>query len=106
MRLELKDKKVLVLGLGETGLSALRWLHSQGALVSVADTRLAPPNIELLKSELPHVAVHLGPYHAKTFADCELVVASPGIAVNGPMADPAIRAAIAKGIKVIGDIEL
>ena len=43
MKVELKDKKVLVLGLGETGLSALRWLQTQGAILSVADSREAPP---------------------------------------------------------------
>ena len=39
MKLELTDKQVLVLGLGDTGLSALRWLKRHGARLSVADTR-------------------------------------------------------------------
>ena len=45
MKLELKDKQVLVLGLGDTGLSALRWLQAHGARLSVADTREAPPGL-------------------------------------------------------------
>ena len=49
MKTELKNKRVLVLGLGETGLSALRWLAGQGARLSVADTRENPPGVEALK---------------------------------------------------------
>jgi UDP-N-acetylmuramoylalanine--D-glutamate ligase len=49
MTIALKDKQVLVLGLGDTGLSALRWLHAQGARLSVADTRYNPPGVEALK---------------------------------------------------------
>ena len=52
MKLELKDKRVLVLGLGDTGLSALRWLYRQGARLSVADTRQTPPGVEALKTEM------------------------------------------------------
>ena len=48
MKIELHDKKVLVLGLGETGLSALRWLNGQGANLSVADTRQTPPGMAIL----------------------------------------------------------
>ncbi len=106
MRLVLKDKRVLVLGLGDTGLSALRWLHSQGAVLSVADTRSAPPNLELLREELPQVIVHLGAFTHAAFADAEIVVASPGVAVDGPQAEPQIQAAIKRGIPVVGDIEL
>jgi UDP-N-acetylmuramoylalanine--D-glutamate ligase len=106
MRLALKDKKVLVLGLGDTGLSALRWLQGQGAVLSVADTRAAPPNLELLQKEMPQVGVHLGPFTDEAFADAEIVVASPGVAVNGPLAEPQVQAAIKRGIPVVGDIEL
>ena len=45
MKIALKNKRVLVLGLGETGLSALRWLNTQGAHLSVADTRDNPPGV-------------------------------------------------------------
>ena len=49
MKLQLKDKRVLVLGLGDTGLSALRWLSRQGARLSVADTRQVPPGLALIQ---------------------------------------------------------
>ena len=102
MKLELKNKRVLVLGLGETGLSALRWLHRQGAGLSAADTRENPPGIDVLKAELPNVAIHIGAFKEATFADKDLIVASPGV----PLREPEIQAAIARGVSVIGDVEL
>lgn len=102
MKIELKDKRVLVLGLGETGLSALRWLNRQGARLSVADTRDNPPGIETVKAELPQVNVFAGPFKATVFAEAELIVASPGVPLN----EPEIQAAIARGIPVVGDVEL
>lgn len=100
--IQLKDKKVLVLGLGETGLSALRWLQRQGARLSVADTRENPPSVEALKAELPNVQIFTGAFQASSFAGADLIVASPGVALS----EPEIQAAIARGLPVIGDVEL
>ena len=102
MKMALKDKKVLVLGLGDTGLSALRWLAAQGAILSVADTRENPPGIDAIKAELPNVKIHTGAFKATSFADVDLIVASPGV----PLSEPEIQAAISRGISVIGDVEL
>ncbi len=102
MKLELKNKRVLVLGLGETGLSALRWLNTQGARLSVADTRDNPPGIEQLKAELPQVGIHAGAFQAASFAAVDLIVASPGVALS----EPEIQAATQRGISVVGDVEL
>lgn len=102
MKIELKDKRVLVLGLGETGLSTLRWLNRQGARLSVADTRDNPPGLDMLKAELPEVTVHTGVFKAEIFAIADLIVASPGV----PLSEPEIQAAIAKGKTVVGDVEL
>lgn len=99
---DLRDKRVLVLGLGDTGLSALRWLQSQGARLSVADTRSSPPGLEQVRSEMPGVAVHLGPFTSSVFQNQDLVVASPGV----PLAEPEIQAALLRGTPVVGDVEL
>ena len=106
MTTNLKDKRVLVLGLGDTGLSALRWLARQGARLSVADTREAPPNLTTVQAELPQVKAYLGSYTPAVFTDVDLIVASPGVAVYGPQADAHITAAMQRGIPVIGDVEL
>lgn len=102
MKIALKDKKVLVLGLGETGLSALRWLQSQGACLSVADTRDHPPGMDVIKKELPDVSIYKGALTATIFDDVDLVVISPGV----PLSEPEIQAAMKRGIPVVGDVEL
>ena len=100
--MELKDKNVLVLGLGETGLSALRWLERQGARLSVADTRENPPGIEALAAELPTVKVYRGAFTVAMFNDVDLIVVSPGVSLK----ELEIQAAIARGVQVVGDVEL
>ena len=102
MKIALKDKKVLVLGLGETGLSSLRWLAAQGARLSVADTRDNPPGLDTLKAELPQVTIHTGAFKPTSFADVDLIVASPGVALS----EPEIQAAVQRGVSVVGDVEL
>jgi UDP-N-acetylmuramoylalanine--D-glutamate ligase len=102
MKIALKDKKVLVLGLGETGLSSLRWLAAQGAHLSVADTRENPPGLDALKAELPQVSIHTGAFKAANFADVDLIVASPGLSLR----EPEIQAAVQRGASVVGDVEL
>ena len=102
MKLQLENKRVLVLGLGDTGLSALRWLSRQGALLAVADTRMAPPGLQQLRMELPQVSVHLGPFEARAFDEADLIVSSPGV----PLTEPQIQNALKRGVAVIGDVEL
>jgi len=102
MQIALKDKKVLVLGLGDTGLSALRWLYSQGARLSVADTRDMPPGLDALKAELPDAVVYIGALKPTVFDGVDLAVISPGV----PLSEPEIQAAIQRGVPVVGDVEL
>ncbi len=102
MKIDLKAKRVLVLGLGETGLSVLRWLSKKGAVMSAADSRDNPPNIEDLRSNMPQVAIYTGKFRPEVLLDAELIVISPGVALS----EPAVQAAIKQGIPVIGDVEL
>lgn len=102
MKIDLKNKRVSVLGLGETGLSALRWLFRQGAVLSVADTREAPPGLDVLKAEMPNITIHLGSFDKAELLKDELIVISPGIA----LIEPAVQAAIQAGVPVVGDVEL
>ena len=104
------DKKILVLGAGETGLSVVRWAKSVGAAVRLADSRDDPPGLGQLKSSHPAVECITGGWDRKIFdaaiGDAELIVASPGVAVAGPACHPAIARAVAAGKKIVGDIEL
>ncbi len=102
MKMLYQDQRVLVLGLGETGLSALRWLRKQGAEVSIADSRLHPPGVDDIVKTYPDIKVHTGPFVLDVLMDCDFIVSSPGV----PLAEPALQAAILLGKRVIGDIEL
>lgn len=100
--MELKGKHCIVVGLGDTGFSAAKWLARQGACVTVADSRAVPPNLDALKTALPQVELRLGAFSASTFADADLLVVSPGVA----LATKEIAGAIAGGIPAVGDVEL
>jgi len=98
----LKDKSVLVLGLGETGLSMLRYLGAQGARLRAADSRSAPPGLAEAKKYVAESRIHCGPFSDELFSGVELIAISPGV----PLRDPAVARAVASGIAVLGDIEL
>jgi UDP-N-acetylmuramoylalanine--D-glutamate ligase len=102
MKIALKDKKVLVLGLGDTGLSALHWLDRQGAVLSAADSRVNPPSVDDVIKRMPQVLIYTGPFDSAVLQQADLIVISPGVAIS----EPAVQAAIAHGVPVIGDVEL
>jgi UDP-N-acetylmuramoylalanine--D-glutamate ligase len=95
-------KRVLVLGLGETGLSMARWIARQGGAVRAADTRDAPPALGALRAAVPQAEVITGPFTDALLGGVDLVAASPGV----PLAEPVVRAALAQGLEVVGDVEL
>lgn len=94
--------KTLVVGLGVTGLSCVRYLSACGVQVAVADSRDVPPGLESLNQEFPDIAVFLGPFENAFFDSAERLVVSPGV----PVSTPQIEAARRRGTPVIGDIEL
>ena len=96
-----KDRKVLVLGLGDTGLSMTRWLAERGARVSVADTRATPPHANAL-ADLPGIALATCPYETRVFEEADTIAISPGVDRREPLVADAIR----RGVPVIGDIEI
>ncbi len=65
--MELKGKRVLVVGLGESGLAMAKWLQRQGAFVRVADSRDNPPNRDALASVAPAAEVITGPFARRDF---------------------------------------
>ena len=95
-------QRILVLGLGMTGLSLSLWLRGRGADVRVADTRETPPKLAELKRRADGIPVHLGAWTDSTFRGVDMVAISPGLNINMPL----IAAARARGIPFVGDIEL
>ncbi len=100
--LNLSGKNVLVLGLGDTGMSCARWLAARGAQVSVADSRAVPPQAARLAEMLPEVKLYTGPFEDARLQAAALLVISPGI----PLSEPAVARAIAAGVEAVGDVEL
>ncbi len=100
--MDVRGKKVLVLGLGDTGLSMTRWLARHGAIVSAADTRAEPPRAAALRRELPDVPLERGELRADRLCAADLIAISPGIDRRAP----AIVAAMARGVPIVGDVEL
>lgn len=96
------EGKVLIVGLGKSGMSCARYLAAQGVEVAVVDSREQPPALESLRQELPDVAVFTGGFEPRVFAYAEQLVVSPGVSLR----EPAIAQAMARGIPVLGDIEL
>jgi UDP-N-acetylmuramoylalanine--D-glutamate ligase len=101
--MDLKNKRVLVVGLGKSGLSSALFLRGLGAQVTVSDTRSA----EALAKEIPAlldagIMVESGGHGLLTFRRQDLIVVSPGI----PMDTPEVKQAKAFGLTVIGELEL
>lgn len=95
-------KSHIVLGLGATGLSVVRYLCLQGVTPLVMDSREQPPGAELLAKEFPDVSLIAGGFDCRYLVQATQIIVSPGIAID----TPEIRAAIDMEIDVIGDVEL
>ncbi|MBY0578009.1 MAG: UDP-N-acetylmuramoyl-L-alanine--D-glutamate ligase [Burkholderiales bacterium] len=96
--MNLSGKKILVLGLGDTGISAVRWLKSVGAQVVAADSRLSPPRA----GELQGIEFDAGPFRQEILEGVDMIVISPGLSLQ----EPVVSRAIEMGIPVLGDVEL
>jgi len=94
--------RTLVVGLGVTGVSCARFLSRAGVPVAVTDSRELPPGLETVQQELPDVALFLGKFDTDAFARAERIVVSPGVSLHEPL----LIEARARGVEVIGDIEL
>jgi UDP-N-acetylmuramoylalanine--D-glutamate ligase len=102
MKKHFENQHVAVLGLGDTGFSALRWLRQMGAEVVMFDSRLHPPGQDRLQEEFPTVEYHLGPFNVSLLGSMDLIIASPGVSLK----EPVLQQLIAQGKRVIGDVEL
>ncbi|QQX79962.1 UDP-N-acetylmuramoyl-L-alanine--D-glutamate ligase [Shewanella sp. KX20019] len=92
----------IVLGLGATGLSVVRYLCEQGITPLVMDSRMQPPGADKLAANYPQVKLITGGFDCRYLVQASQIVISPGISVE----TPEVRAAFDMGIEVIGDVEL
>jgi UDP-N-acetylmuramoylalanine--D-glutamate ligase len=101
--MELKGKKVLVVGLGKSGLSAALFLRRKGAQVTVSDMRSAAALAKEIPALLENgISVESGGHGLLTFRRQDLIVVSPGV----PLDTPELVQVRAFGLPVIGELEL
>jgi UDP-N-acetylmuramoylalanine--D-glutamate ligase len=101
--MELNGKRVLVVGLGKSGVASALFMKKQGARVTVSDTKSG----DELRNEIPvlldhGITVETGGHGDRTFRGQDLIVVSPGVPVDAP---PLVQAR-SLGESVIGEIEL
>lgn len=101
--MDLANKRVLVVGLGRSGVASALFLKSHGAKVTVSDSK----SEDQLRQEIPvlldhGIAVETGRHGERTFQNQDLIVVSPGVPVD---AQPLVQAR-ALGEPVIGEVEL
>jgi UDP-N-acetylmuramoylalanine--D-glutamate ligase len=93
---------VLVVGLGITGLSVVRYLHRHGFKFNVVDSRENPPNAEELKVLNPAIKLTAGTFQTQDFETATHLIVSPGISLQ----EPIIQTAVQNGAKIVGEIDL
>ncbi len=102
MSLITSDQFRIVVGLGKSGMSLVRFLAQQGVRFAVADTRANPPELATLQRDYPQVEVRCGELDVEFLCRATELYVSPGLA----LATPALQQAAARGVQMSGDIEL
>jgi UDP-N-acetylmuramoylalanine--D-glutamate ligase len=104
--MQLQDQRVLILGLGTSGLAMARWCARCGAQVTVADTREAPPQLDALREHLPQARFIGGAFSAALIEGegMQAVFRSPGLSPE--QVAPVVSAAAAQGILIGGELSL
>jgi UDP-N-acetylmuramoylalanine--D-glutamate ligase len=92
----------VVVGLGKTGASCLRYLAKRGVQVSATDSRRAPPGLAELGDLAQRIDIRLGGFDLSLLNDASQVLMSPGVSLQEPIA----AAARQGGIEILGDVEL
>jgi UDP-N-acetylmuramoylalanine--D-glutamate ligase len=97
---DVRGRRVVVLGAARSGLAAAELLVRRGATVTLSEMRPQFDDMERLR--VAGVSVQSGGHVSETLLDADLIVASPGV----PLDQPVITAAQAKGVEIIGELEL
>ena len=100
--LDPQTSKILVVGLGNTGISVAHYLHGLGFKFAIIDSRDKPPMMEEFFQQMPDTPVFTGGFDEAAFQVATHLVVSPGVSLN----ELAIIKAIANGAKIVSDIDL
>ncbi len=102
----LKDAHVLVLGLGDSGLTMARWCAGHGARVRVWDSRASAPQDEALRAQVPSAERLSGVLGTEQLQGVQLVLKSPGLAPTDERIAPLLTLARETGVPVQGELDL
>ncbi|WP_263142352.1 UDP-N-acetylmuramoyl-L-alanine--D-glutamate ligase [Pseudomonas sp. RIT-PI-AD] len=102
MSLIASDQFRIVVGLGKSGMSLVRYLARKGIAFAVADTRANPPELATLRECFPEVEVRCGELDVDFLCRASELLVSPGLS----LAMPALQEAAKRGVRLSGDIEL
>ena len=94
--------RAVIVGLGRSGLSCARHLRARGIDFAVTDNRAAPPEADALERLAPDAPTRFGAFDLALLDDASQIVVSPGLSVR----EPFIAAAAARGLPIVGDVEL
>lgn len=100
--LDPQTAKVLVVGLGDTGMSVAHYLHRLNFKFAIIDSRDKPPMMDELFQQMPDTPVFTGGFDEAAFAVATHLIVSPGVSLN----EGAIIKAVANGAKIVSDIDL
>ncbi|MDP3332454.1 MAG: UDP-N-acetylmuramoyl-L-alanine--D-glutamate ligase, partial [Methylococcaceae bacterium] len=100
--LDVLTSKVLVVGLGVTGISVARFLQNLEFKFAITDSRDKPPGAEVLLEQFPDIPLFTGGFDEYAFNVATHLIVSPGVALN----HKAIIKAVANGSKIVSDIDL
>jgi UDP-N-acetylmuramoylalanine--D-glutamate ligase len=95
-------KSAVIVGMGRTGLSVARHLQRCGYRLAVTDSRATPPELAGVQALGASIVTRTGGFDARLLEQADIVVTSPGV----PLDDPFFVQARARGLDIVGDIEL
>ena len=102
----LQGLKVLVLGLGDSGLAMAAWVQRCGGQARVWDSREQPPQLERLRKDLPQVEFFSGLLDEQALDLVQLLLKSPGLAPHDPRIAALLGSARQQGLPVQGELDL
>lgn len=100
--LDSQNSKVVVVGLGDTGVSVAYYLQHMGFKFAISDSRKKPPVGDEFYQQMLDIPIFTGGFDEDVFKVATHLIVSPGIALN----EKAIISAVAHGAKIVSDIDL
>ncbi len=100
--LQIINGRVVIVGLGKTGIACARFFKEMGVEVSITDSRSNPPELEYFRAEFPDSDIALGAFDTEMLLEANVIVVSPGVSLR----EPELMKAAMSGVRIWGEIEV